>query len=160
MVTLVPRVIGQTEAARDVKQAGRGRIRRRWTERDLIDALRQANPGPIGKRMVALYEFMRDRGARPSWGTGGSPSVTMWLGERDDERSNPLSISIYSEGVAINFDFVRDRRTPEQMHRLATSMREDPRRGQYIEGLEQQNWGMHRGMKPADVLGTEEALAA
>jgi hypothetical protein len=30
MVTLVPRVIGQTEAARDTKNVASGRVRRRW----------------------------------------------------------------------------------------------------------------------------------
>jgi hypothetical protein len=65
-----------------------------------------------------------------------------------------------SDNIAINFDFVRDRRTPEQMHRLAALMRTIPGVAGYIEGLEQQNWGMHRGMRPADVLGTDQALAA
>lgn len=40
MVTLVPRVIGQTEAARDTKRAASGRVRRRWVERDLVDTWR------------------------------------------------------------------------------------------------------------------------
>lgn len=160
MVTLVPRVIGQTEAARDTKRAASGRVRRRWGERDVIDTWRTVNPDGAGERMVKLYEFMRDHSARPSWGTGASPSVTMWLGERDDETSNPVSIGLHSDNIAINFDFVRDRRTPEQMHRLAALMRAIPGVSAYIEGLEQQNWGMHRGMRPADVLGSDEALTA
>lgn len=86
--------------------------------------------------------------------------MTMWLGERDDETSNPVAIGLYSDNIAINFDFVRDRRGPEQMHRLAALMREIPGVAGYIEGLEQQNWGMHRGMRLADVLGNDEALAA
>jgi hypothetical protein len=158
MVTLVPRLIGQTEAARDTKRAAAGRTRNRWTERDLIDTIRATNPGPPGERMVRVYEFLRDRGARPSWGTGAIASVTMWLGERDDDLSNPVSIGIYATNIAINFDFVRDRRTPEQMQRLADLMRTIPGIAGYIEGLEEQNWGMHRGMKPADVLGSDEAL--
>ena len=160
MVTLVPRLIGQTEAARDTKRAASGRVRRRWVERDLTDTWRTVDPDGAGERMVKLYELMRDRGARPSWGTGASPSVTMWLGERDDETSNPVAIGLYSDNIAINFDFVRDRRGPEQMHRLAALMRTIPGVAGYIEGLEQQNWGMHRGMRPADVLGSDEALAA
>ncbi len=160
MVTLVPRLIGQTEAARDTKRAASGRARRRWGEQDLIDNWRTANPDGAGERMVKLYAFLRDRGARPSWGTGASPSVTMWLGERDDETSNPVAIGLYSDNVAINFDFVRDKRTPEQMHRLAALMRAIPGVAGYIEGLEEQNWGMHRGMRPADVLGSDEALSA
>jgi hypothetical protein len=160
MITLVPRLIGQTEAARDLKRAAGGRPRNRWTESELIDTLREANPGEYGDRMVALYEFMRDQGARPSWGTGAMASVTMWLGERDDDRSNPVAIGIYANSVAINFDFVREKRTPEEMQRFADGMRTVPGVARYIESLEQQNWGMHRGMKPADVLADDAALEA
>jgi hypothetical protein len=39
-------------------------------------------------------------------------------------------------------------------------MRTVPGVASYIEGLEQQNWGMHRGMKVADVLGDDGALRA
>jgi hypothetical protein len=110
--------------------------------------------------MVRLYELLRDRGARASWGTGAAPSVTMWLGERDDDRSRPVAIGIYKDNVAINFDFVRDKRTPEEMQRFADLMRTIPGVAGYIQGLEQQNWGMHRGMKPEDVLADDNALEA
>lgn len=159
-VTLVPRLIGQTEAARDIKRAASGRPRSRWGERDLIETLRATHPGEPGERMVLLYEFLCDRGARPSWGTGATASVTMWLGERDNGRSNPVSISIYKDSIAINFDFVRDKRTPDEMQRFADLMRTIPGVAGYIQGLEKQNWGMHRGMKPADVLGSDDALEA
>jgi hypothetical protein len=158
--TLVPRLIGQTETARDVKRTTSGRPRNRWGEAEVVKMICEAHPGPIGDRMVRLYEFMRDHGARPSWGTGSKPSATMWLGETDDERSNPVSISFYEDGVAINFDFVRERRAPEQMQRLADLMRTIPGVAGYIQGLEQQSWGMHRAMKPRDVLTDDDALEA
>ena len=160
LVTLVPRVIGQTEAARDTKRAASGRIRRRWGEQDLVDTLREVDADGAGARMIKLYELLRDRGARASWGTGALPSATMWLGERDDGTSNPVAVGIYSDNLAINFDFVRDKRTPEQMHRLAALARTIPGVAAYIEGLEEQNWGMHRGMRPADVLATDDAVTA
>jgi hypothetical protein len=160
MITLVPRLIGQTEAARDTKRAASGRPRNRWSEDDLVGVLRQTTPGADGERMVRLYEFMRDHGARRSWGTGAQPSVTMWLGERDDEQTNPVAVGIYTTSVAINFDFVRERRTAEQMQRLADLMRTIPGVAPYIQGLEEQNWGMHRGMKPSDVLADDSALEA
>jgi len=84
----------------------------------------------------------------------------MWLGERDDGTSNPVSVGIYRDSLAINFDFVRDKRTPEQMQRLADLMRTIPGVAAYIEGLEQQNWGMHRGMSFDDVLASDDALRA
>ena len=155
--TLVPRVIGQTEAARDLKGASSGRSRRRWGEDDVLKAIREAQPPALADRMIRLYESLRDAEARASWGTGAKPSVTMWLGESED---NPVSVSFYTEGVAINFDFVRDTRTPEEMARLARLVREVPGVASYIEGLEEQNWGMHRGMRPEHVLPTDEALSA
>src|SRR4051794_2757272 len=38
LVTLVPRMIGQTEVARDTKRAASGRARNRWDEQSLVDA--------------------------------------------------------------------------------------------------------------------------
>jgi hypothetical protein len=70
MVTLMPRLIGQTEAARDTKRAASGRPRHRWSESELIETLRATNPGDLGQRMLRLYEFMRDRGARRSGRNG------------------------------------------------------------------------------------------
>jgi hypothetical protein len=165
MITLVPRLIGQTEAARDVKRAASGRSRTKWAERDVIEGLRTSAPGEPAERMIALYEFVRDHGARMSWGTGVMPSVTMWLGEREDDLSSPIAVGIYvvqggKDNIAINFDFVRDKRTPEEMQRFADLMRTIPGVPAYIQGLEQANWGMHRGMNPADVLGSDDALEA
>jgi hypothetical protein len=160
LVTIVPRLIGQTEAARDTKRGASGRTRNRWDEATLVDALRAAHPAATADRVVRLYELLRDQGARRSWGSGGTASVTMWLGERDDGTSNPVSLGIYRDNLAINFDFVRDKRTPEQMQRLADLMRTIPGVAAYIEGLEQQNWGMHRGMRLDDVLASDDALHA
>jgi hypothetical protein len=160
LVTLVPRMIGQTEVARDTKRAASGRARNRWDEQSLVDALRAAHPTATADRVVRLYELLRDQGARRSWGTGAAASVTMWLGERDDGTSNPVSVGIYRDSLAINFDFVRDKRTPEQMQRLADLMRTIPGVAAYIEGLEEQNWGMHRGMSLDDVLASDDALRA
>ena len=156
---LVPRLIGQTEAARDAKRLS-SRPRTAWGDSDLLEAVEASNTAEVAVRMTALYEFMRDRGARRSWGTGARPSVNMWLGERDDELSNPVAIGISSDQLYIWFDFVRDRRTPEQMQRLADLMRAIPGVARYFEGLEDRNWGMHPGMNAADVLGSDDALRA
>lgn len=156
--TLVPRLIGQTEAARQTKGTA-ARSRRRWDEDGVLAGIRDAQPAEYAERMIGLYEALRDAGARRSWGAGASPSVTLWLGEHEDEsRANPVSISIYNEGPAINFDFVRESRSESEMQRLAALMRSIPGVSAYIEGLEERNWGMHRAMKPGDVLATDEAL--
>ena len=83
------------------------------------------------------HEFLRDRGACLSWGTGAAASVTMRLGEQ----ANPVSISIYRDGAGSNFDVVRDKRTPDEMQCLADLMRRISGVASYIQGLEDQNWG-------------------
>lgn len=149
---LMPEVYGEESATAPA------RPRRRWDEPSLIEGLRAVQPRELGDRLSSLYEALRDAGARPSWGTGAKPSVTMWLGEGS---GNPVSVSLYAaEGVAVNFDFVRDKRSPPEMARLVALLREVPGVAPYLEGLEDKNWGMHAGMEPARVLASEEALDA
>jgi hypothetical protein len=84
----------------------------------------------------------------------------MWLGERDDDRSNPVAISVHPRTVGIYFSFVRYRRSPEGMRRFADAMRTVPGVASYIEGFEQQEFGMRPGMKPTDVLDDDDSLEA
>ena len=160
MITLVPRIIGQTQAARDVKRTTTARVSRRWGESDVLATWSEHNPPDVASRVSRLYEFMRDDNARASWGTGALPSVNMWLGEREDATTNPVAIGMFSDNICIWFDFVRRRRSEAENHRLAAAMRAIPNVARYIQGLEKQDFGMHPGMKYTDVLDSEEALAA
>jgi hypothetical protein len=158
-LTLVPRLIGETEAARQSKGTASARARNRWGEKDVIRHIQSSQPRDLARRMIHLYEFLRDAGARPSWGTGADPSVTMWLGERPDpEEANPVSVSFYTESVSINFSFVRDRRSRRELERLAALVREVPGTRPYLEGIEERDFRMHGGMRPEAVLGSDEAL--
>jgi hypothetical protein len=166
--TLVPRLIGQTEGARQTKDAASGRVRRTWTEADVVSAIRESQPAAVAERTLALYEFMRDQPtSRRSFGTGAYPSVTMWLGEADgDSPSNPVSVSFYggsesyAGSIAINFDFVRDKRSQAEVERLAALMRQVPGVAPFLQDLEKKNYRTHGGMRPADVLPSDEALEA
>lgn len=156
--TLVPRLIGRTETARQAKGSRSSRVRRKWTEQDLVSAIREAQPPQLAERMIELYERLRDVGARRSWGEGAAPSVTMWLGERDDaSTANPVSASIYTDGVSVNFDFVTERRSPGEMARLARLVRDIPGAAGYFEELEAKGYRMHPGMAPEDVLAFDES---
>ena len=57
-VTLVPRLIGDTEAARRTKGAGVSRRGRKWTEPELLEAIREKNrnQAEVGERMIGLYK--------------------------------------------------------------------------------------------------------
>lgn len=155
---LLPEVYGE-ESADERAPAGK----RLWDEDSLIEGIRDSQDSEHAHRLVRLYEFLRDAGARRSWGKGATPSVTMWLGEDVD---NPVAVGFYAAGpnwpggIVVYFDFVRERRTPREMGRLAELLRQVPGVASYLEGLEEKNWGMHGGMEPMRVLASDEALAA
>ena len=76
--------------------------------------------------------------------------------------SLPVALSFYPTGVAVNLDFVRDKRSEEQMERLVRLIREIPGVSDYFEkGLERKTprWGMRPTMRPQDVLEDDEAVA-
>jgi hypothetical protein len=70
--TLVPRVIGRTAAAEDVKQthSGSRRVVRTWTEDEFLEAT-AASGGPDAERLVrACLAWNRRHGAEPLFGKG------------------------------------------------------------------------------------------
>jgi hypothetical protein len=149
---LIPQTYGEESAAQNT------RSRQRVNEASVLVTLRSQHAGAPGERMVALYEFLRDRGARLSWGSStSSPSVTAWLGE---EVGNPVSIGFYPEGVAVNFHFVAERRSPPEMQRLAELIRAVPGARSHCERLEQSGYRMRPTMPPEQVLATDAALDA
>jgi hypothetical protein len=163
-INIVPQIIGDTEMARRVKRPG-GRRRRAWNEEGFKAALRDVQEPELAERLIRLYKWMRDAGARPSWGTGAAAGVTMWLGEP----GNPVMVNFYTGpgafpggmgGIAVGFDFVRDKRSQGEMQRLADLLRKVPGVAPYLEGLEKKEWAMHGGMDPAKVLASDEALEA
>ncbi|RKQ90861.1 hypothetical protein C8N24_0676 [Solirubrobacter pauli] len=163
-LTLVPRLIGATEAARQAKGATPSRPKRRWGEADVLDAIRGAQAPEIARRTIALYEFLREQGARPSFGTGADPSVTIWLGEDPDPaRANPIAIALYPHGtscIAIEFRFVREKRTPAELQRWLELLREVPGTKPALADVEAREFRMIGNLQPEEVLASDHALAA
>jgi hypothetical protein len=166
--TLVPQLIGRTEAARAEKRTGAASNaahkawatrRRNQNEAQVAAAIRAAQTPELAERMIHLYEFMRDAGAEPSWGRGQHPSVTMWLGKSSDPaQHNPVSVSFYTDGVSINFSSGPGHRSPVEMTRLVELARQIPGYAPYLVGIEEKGYGMHTGMRPDEVLASDEAL--
>lgn len=151
---LLPETHGEESAQDKVRPPSGGPA----TESAVLATVRERHPGESGERMVALYEFMRDRGARLSWGRSArEPSVTAWLGE---EVGNPISVGFYPYGVAINFDFVVDRRTDAEMARLATLVRDIPNAARHYERLEEVRYKMRPTLAPEEVLADNAGLEA
>jgi len=156
LVTLVPRVIGQTEAARDAKRVATGRSTRKWGEEDLFRHIRDSTDEAVAERAIALFDFMIAEGGQPYWGSGANPSVTVWLGSG----ANYVSLSFYGPSVAVNFAFVREHRGVEGIARLAGAMRTVPGVAGYLTALEAKDFRLRPGMRSEDVLGSDEALEA
>lgn len=110
-----------------------------------------------------LYEQLMAKGDRASWGTGSVPQVMVWLGEdADPSNDNPVSIALSGggdgTGIAINFEAVRERRSEDEMQRLAELMQALPGVAPRYKGLEEGNWGMFRVIAPADALPDDDAV--
>ena len=148
---LIPETYGEESA---IAKLPRGRVDGRL----VLDAIRTQHPGPPGERMVALYGFMRDSGARLSWGkSSANPSVTAWLGE---DVANPVSISFYSQGIAVNFDFLGGQRTVDELARLAELARTIPGAAPHYQRLEQSGYRIRPTLPPEEVLATDDARDA
>lgn len=151
---LLPQTYGEESAQAKTEQR-RGNPA---SESAVLATIRERHPGETGERMIALYEFIRDRGARLSWGRSArEPSVTAWLGE---DVGNPISIGFYPYGVAVNFDFLVDRRNDAQMARLAELVRAIPGAVRHYERLEVVRYKMRPTLPPDEVLVDDAQLEA
>lgn len=159
-VTLVPRLIGETQAALQAKGSS-GRARNRWTEVDVLAAIRKRYPPDVAQRLVELYEFMRERGARQSFGTGATPSVTIWLGERPDPAtSNPVAVAFYADRFAVPFNYIRGKRSEAELKRLADLVRQIPGAAPDVDRFEEKDFRALGYLEAEVVLASDDALAA
>ena len=127
-ITLVPRLLGQTEAARQAKGAGSQSRTSTWDEESFEAAVKEELTVGDAIRMMSLFRKLRDHGAEVSFGRGTTyPSMNLWLGRGGNPSETlPVALSFYPTGVAVNLDFVRDMRSEEQMVRLVRLIREIP----------------------------------
>jgi hypothetical protein len=70
----VPRVIGQTTRAQDVKGVG-GQL---WNEQTLLAAARDRRPTDQVRLIERLLADVGSRGVKPGWGKGVTPGVSGW----------------------------------------------------------------------------------
>jgi hypothetical protein len=160
-VTLVPRLIGDTEAARQTKSP---RPRKTTSEPELLDAIREKNKNrpEVAERVIELYEWMKAKGARAVWGKGATTrSVSLYLGEdADPGKSNPVMVWISPRSISIPFHYIVDKRQETELERLATLARQVPGVASHLEGIEARNYKVSADMKPEVVLGSDEGLEA
>jgi hypothetical protein len=150
---LLPESFGEESAA---EKAPPGR--RRWDEPSLLSAIRAKHPDAVGDRMVKLYEFMREEEARLAWGRGLQPSVTARLGISS---GRPVSVGFYpGYGVAINFDFVRESRSRDDLGQLLAAVGKVPGASQHLAEVEEADYRVRPTLPAEEVLGSDEGLEA
>jgi len=71
----VPRVIGQTSRAQDIKNPGGGQL---WTKQTLLATARERRSDREVAFMERLFADVRRRGVKNGWGKGVTPGVSGW----------------------------------------------------------------------------------
>jgi hypothetical protein len=162
-VNIVPRIIGETEMARRVKQPGGAPRRPRVTEEQFYAQTRKAYPPELAERVLALYEHVKARGSRQTFGRGKPPTTTAWMGEHEDpEIANPLALTFWGDagGIAVNMTYFRDRRTPEEMARLVSLLRHLPGTSKALDKAIATDYRTFCTLPADRVLATDEDLEA
>jgi hypothetical protein len=162
-VNIVPRIIGETEMARRVKRPGAGARRPRLTEEQFYALTREVYAPELAERVLAVYEHVKARGSRQTFGRGNPPTTTAWMGEHEDpEIANPLALTFWGDGsgIAVNMTYFRERRTPEEMARLVTLLRRLPGISDVLDQAVAKDYRTFCTLRADRVLATDEDLEA
>ncbi|WP_164103725.1 PDDEXK family nuclease [Candidatus Laterigemmans baculatus] len=123
MKTLVPRVLGQTESARQKKQSARGESRK-WDEPSFFAELRRKKGEATAAIARACLEWAQSRELRIWWGQGKSEGS--FFPVYDNERGKNFLFSVWTYGrIEIQFQhmkkppFDQDANRQELARRLA-----------------------------------------
>ncbi len=69
-------------------------------------------------------------------------------------------MGFFSDYLSVNFRFLRDRRSPAELKRLADLIRRVPGADRYVEGIEDRDFRSLGAMDPKVVLASDQALEA
>jgi hypothetical protein len=92
--TLVPRVLGQTETARQKKSADRSE-KRQWDERSFFYALSERTGDPEVSMARSLLEWVRTKGLRIWWGEGKNDGSFFAMYDNKAGKSPMFSVWTY-----------------------------------------------------------------
>ncbi len=158
---LVPRSVGQTEAARVAKtRRNAGISNPSITEDELFESFERFPP-QVAERLRDLYAWMLDQGARRVY----KPTViNLWLGERDDEEtSNPVSLAFEingDSGLCVYLRWMLAKRSEAEMERMADLLDEVPGMQDDIALARKKGLNAYCKVPAPDVLSTDEGLEA
>ena len=137
--TLVPRVIGQTEGAKQ-KKPGIIRETRKWDERSFFEELTKNQGREVTEIVKSLYGF-GERIGKVDWGTGsGSGSFTLKVEHPKSQKGLVSLLTVWTDGpIRFRFGNLRGRVGQEEVERLRKKLSVFPfakswQREQIIEG--------------------------
>ncbi len=159
--TLVPRMVGQTEAARVAKtRRGSSSRKPKITEEELLEGF-DRSPPQVAERIRDLYSWMRDNGARPSF---GSTAITLWLGDNEDrEKANPVALLFQptrGDGLFVPFNFMSNKRSEAEMVRMADLLEDVSGMPDAVALAREKSLITYCVIQTSDVLSTDEGLVA
>ena len=161
-VNIVPRIIGETEMARRVKRAGGSVPRPRPTEEAFYAQIRSSHAPALAERVLALYEHAKTHGTRRTFGRGKIQNATAWMGEHEDpEIANPLALTFWGGGgIAVNMKEFHTRRSPEEMTRLVSLLRQLSGTSEILDQAVAKQYRTFCTLPSERVLATDDDLEA
>lgn len=150
--TLVSNVIGQTESARRTKAGGSARSTA--SLEDLKRAITEEHGPALAARAMEFHRLLIDAGATVTMGSSSWPSANYWLARGTP---TPVSLSMYVNGIAINFEYVAQYRSEEEMRRLLSLASEIPGIESYLEPLRDGTWNRRPTVPLAGFLPSDDS---
>lgn len=159
LISLAPRIIGETEVARRVKSVGGGARRPRATEEQFHAAMEGAFEPDLAARVLALYEWAQANGTRRTFGRGKRPSATVWMGEDEDpDIANPIALRFGTSGLSVLMRSFRSRRGPQEMERLVSLLRRLPGTSEALDDVVAKDYRKFCDLPVHEVLATDDDL--
>ncbi|MFB6213271.1 MAG: hypothetical protein ABEJ07_01785 [Candidatus Nanohaloarchaea archaeon] len=114
---LVPRVIGQTEQARQKKQSS---SRRKWDEESFFEDARKKLSEEELTKIKKLYQFSRENADTIDWGTGSQNGS---FNPKWEELSDRSIFTVYSNGnITLNFGWLVEDKAVEFKQEFAEEL--------------------------------------
>ncbi|OJU94424.1 MAG: hypothetical protein BGO23_03210 [Solirubrobacterales bacterium 67-14] len=153
--TLMSSVIGRTETSRQVKGVSSPAVREPWSVDEFESRLRDDYPPDLGARAVELHRALVRAGASLFPGRGPTePSMNYWFSSGSPAA---VSLSMYMNGLAINFDWVRPYRSDSEMERLAELAARIPGSEPYLGKPRRGIWNVRPGLRYGDILVDDDS---
>jgi hypothetical protein len=158
-IAYVPRVVGQTAAAAQVKSSGAGQA---WTRDSFLEAARGRCSVPVMAFIERLLAHCESSGGKLTWGRGDSPGVSGWypvqgrltgtwvLNANTDSPTTKAYLVFYYGDIV-------SRTGPELIESSAAKLEQIPHLRQKIGAARASGWRKYPSLYLPDVAGDTDA---